>query len=53
MIVDIIVFSSLLFGVAFFLAWLVSPRLRQWIEKPKYGFQANVQNYDRMQRSRK
>jgi hypothetical protein len=43
---DVIVFSSILFVALFFVAWLVRPDLRAWIEKPKYRFQANVQSYD-------
>ncbi len=47
MIADIIVISSIVFGVAFFGAWLVRPDLRAWIERPKYRFQANLRQYDR------
>ena len=49
MILDVIVFSSMVFAIAFFAAWLRAPRLRAWIERPKYRFQANVQSYDRKQ----
>lgn len=49
MIIDVIVFSSLLFAIVFFVAWLRTPRLRSWIERPKYRFQANVQSYDKKQ----
>ena len=52
MIIDLIVFSSLVFGVVFFAAWLRLPRLRAWIERPKYRFQANVQSYDEDQAGR-
>jgi len=48
---DLIVFSSIIFVAAFFLAWLLRPDLRAWIEKPKYGFQANVQSYDQRQKA--
>ncbi|HTS75495.1 MAG TPA: hypothetical protein VMG40_04785 [Bryobacteraceae bacterium] len=53
MIIDAIVISSLLFAIVFFGAWLLMPRLRAWIERPKYRFQANVQNYDEKQTGRR
>lgn len=43
---DALVFSAVIFGVAFFAAWLALPNLRARIERPKYTFQANVKNYD-------
>ena len=43
---DVIVGLAVLFAVVFFAAWLVSPRLRAWVERPKYRFQANVRSYD-------
>ena len=46
MITGVIVFSAVGFAAAFFVAWLVRPDLRAWIERPKYKFQANVQSYD-------
>ena len=46
MIENLIVFSALAFVVLFSGAWLLSPRLRAWIEQPKFRFQANVQDYD-------
>ena len=46
MIASLIVFGSIVFGAAFFLAWLVRPDLRAWIEKPKHRFHANLQRYD-------
>ena len=46
MIENLIVFSALAFALIFFIAWLLSPRLRIWLERPKYRFQANVQDYD-------
>ena len=51
MITDIIVLAAIVFAVAFFIAWLVRPDLRAWIERPKYRFQANVQSYDHVRRS--
>ncbi len=50
---DAIVFSSIVFVLGFFVAWLVRPELRAWIEKPKYRFQANVQSYDQEQKARR
>lgn len=50
---DLIVFSSVVFIVVFFVAWAVRPDLRAWIEKPKYRFQANVRKYDQVQKSEK
>ena len=49
MITDLIVGSSIVFGIAFFVVWLASPSLREWIERPKYRFQKNVQSYDKAQ----
>ena len=46
MITNIVVFSAIGFAVVFFVAWLIRPDLRAWIERPKYKFQANVQSYD-------
>jgi hypothetical protein len=43
---DVIVGLAILFTVAFLVAWIVSPRLRAWVERPKYRFQANVRSYD-------
>lgn len=48
---DLIVFSSIGFVCLFCIAWIVRPDLRAWIEKPKYGFQANVQSYDETQKA--
>lgn len=47
---DVIVGLALLFAVLFVIAWIASPRLRQWIERPKFGFQAAVASYDHAQR---
>jgi hypothetical protein len=48
-VMDVIVLLSLLFTVVFVIAWAWSPNLRAWIEKPKYRFLADVENYDRSQ----
>lgn len=50
MITGIIVFSAIVFAAGFFVAWLTRPDLRAWIERPKYRFQANVQEYDHIRR---
>ncbi len=49
---DVIVGVAVLFAIGFFAAWLVSPRLRSWVERPKYRFQADVRAYDKVQRGR-
>ena len=49
---DVIVGLALLFTLAFLAAWLISPRLRTWVERPKYRFQADVRAYDQMQKGR-
>jgi hypothetical protein len=46
---DVIVGLSLLFALAFLAAWIFSPALRAWVERPKYRFQENVRRYDQMQ----
>ncbi len=46
MITNIIVFSAIGFAALYFIAWLIRPDLRAWVERPKYKFQANVQSYD-------
>jgi hypothetical protein len=51
--IDLIVFSSVGFVALFFVAWVLRPDLRAWIEKPKYRFQANVQSYDQAQKESK
>jgi hypothetical protein len=49
-ITDTIVLASLAFGLAFTLAWLVSPALRAWIEQPKHRFLEAATEYDRARR---
>jgi hypothetical protein len=46
---DAIVGLAVLFALVFLAAWLISPRLRAWVERPKYRFQATVQSYDQAQ----
>lgn len=50
MITDLIVLASVLFTAAFIVAWVVSPNLRSWIERPKHRFHELSQGYDRSQR---
>jgi hypothetical protein len=45
-ITDIIVLSSLAFALAFGAAWLCSPGLRAWIERPKHRFHEAATEYD-------
>ena len=49
---DVIVGLALLFTVVLLAAWLLSPRLRAWVERPKYRFQADVRAYDQVQKGR-
>ena len=44
---SIIVIGSLLFGLAFVVAWCCSPSLRRWVERPKYDFLSQLERYDR------
>jgi hypothetical protein len=44
---DLIVLIAVVFAVLFLAAWACSPRLRAWIERPKYRFLADVGSYDR------
>ncbi len=46
MITTIIIVASLVFGVAFVLAWCCSPALRRSVEQPKYRFLDSVRQYD-------
>ena len=45
-LMDAIVLLAAIFAFAFLAAWLISPRLRVWIERPKYRFLADVQSAD-------
>lgn len=49
---DSIVGLALLFALVFLVGWLLSPRLRVWVERPKYRFQADVRAYDQAQKGR-
>ena len=46
MITTIIVVASLALAVAFTLAWLLKPGLREQIEAPKHLFHDRVRQYD-------
>ncbi len=41
-LMDLVVFLALAFALIFPGAWIVSPRLREWIEQPKYKFLENL-----------
>jgi hypothetical protein len=45
---DLIVLIAVVFALAFVAAWICSPTLRAWIERPKYRFLADVEDYDRV-----
>jgi hypothetical protein len=47
MITNLVVGASMGLALAFVAAWAVSPRLRAWIERPKYHFQDALDDYDR------
>jgi len=47
MIIDIIVLSSLALALIFLLAWGMRSELRARIEKPKYLFQQQVNNFEK------
>jgi hypothetical protein len=44
---DVIVLIAVGFAVLFLAAWACSPNLREWIERPKHRFLADVERYDR------
>src|SRR6476469_6918882 len=44
-LMDAIVLLAGIFALVFLVAWIISPRLRVWIERPKYRFLADVQSY--------
>lgn len=47
MISDFIVWASAALTLAFVAAWVASPGLRAWIERPKHRFLESVRGYDR------
>lgn len=52
MIAELIVGGTAMLAALFVTAWIASPRLRAWIERPKYQFQDAVHGYDRARRTR-
>lgn len=46
---DLIVLVAVGFVIVFVAAWIFSPNLRTWIERPKYRFLAAVEDYDLLQ----
>jgi hypothetical protein len=51
-IAGIIVSGSIVFAAALALAWLLSPELRAWLERPKHRFQDSVRRYDQSHTAR-
>jgi len=47
---DAIVALSILLSLAFVVAWLLLPKLRAWIERPKYHFQEQLRRYDQQRK---
>ena len=47
MITNLIVGASIGLALAFLAAWAAWPRLRTWIERPKFHFQDALNDYDR------
>jgi hypothetical protein len=45
---DWIVLIAVVLAVVFIAAWVSSPNMRAWIERPKYRFLTDVEGYDRM-----
>ncbi|HLG99903.1 MAG TPA: hypothetical protein VKX49_26575 [Bryobacteraceae bacterium] len=43
---DVVVLIALALALIFVAVWGLSPRLRAWIERPKYRFQENLRSYD-------
>lgn len=50
MIAELIVGGTAMLAAIFVTAWIASPHLRAWIERPKYQFHDAVQGYDRARR---
>jgi hypothetical protein len=48
MAMDLIILIALVFALVFVAAWAFSPTLRAWIERPKYRFLADVEDYDQV-----
>lgn len=52
MITSIIVWGSVIAAIVFSAAYFLSPRLRSQVERPKYQFQEQLQNFDITRRKR-
>ena len=50
MISEFIVISSMILAIAFAIAWITKPDLRQRIERPKHLFAAQLKRYDQQYR---
>jgi hypothetical protein len=55
---DLLVFGAVAFAVLFTIAWALSPKLREWIEQPKFRFQENLRfhnnvNHDNVDKEEK
>jgi hypothetical protein len=47
-IMDVLVFGAVAFSGLFTIAWSLSPKLREWIERPKYQFQDNLERQEKL-----
>ena len=50
---DFLVFGAVAFAVLFTIAWALSPKLREWIEQPKFGFQEKLRFQDNINKEDK
>lgn len=46
-LMDLLVFGAVVFTILLTLAWSVSPALREWMERPKYKFQENLDSSEK------
>lgn len=44
---DFVVLIAVVMAIAFTAAWACSPKLRDWIERPKHRFLEDVGGYDK------
>jgi hypothetical protein len=47
-LMDLLVFGAVAFSAIFTVAWALSPKLREWIEQPKYRFQDNLNKEEKL-----
>lgn len=52
-LMDLLVFGAVAFAALFTVAWALSPKLREWIEQPKYRFQENLRFQDNLNKEEK